>query len=309
MKKFVIIDGNAIIHRSYHAVPKYMRSPAGQPTNAVFGFTSILLGILEYEKPDYLAVAFDMKGPTFRHAELADYKGTRAKTDDDLISQFPVIHEMMDTWEIPKFGREGLEADDFIGIIATELEEKYEDIEIIIVTGDQDALQLVTERTTVVAPISGYTKVKRYNAEAVFEKLGIWPNQLADYKGLRGDASDNIKGVPGVGEKTAAKLLAQFGSVEGIYEHLEEVENEKLRELLRANEDKARLSKRIATILRKDGDFLLDMKKCSVDSFNCNAIRPVFQSLSFNSLLGRLDRLAKTQNRDTVANQNQATLF
>ncbi len=123
-------------------------------TNAVFGFTSILLGILEYEKPEYLAVAFDMKGPTFRHAELADYKGTRAKTDDDLISQFPIIHEMMDTWEIPKFGREGLEADDFIGIIATELEEKYDDIEIIIVTGDQDALQLVTERTTVVAPIS-----------------------------------------------------------------------------------------------------------------------------------------------------------
>lgn len=309
MKKFVIIDGNAIIHRSYHAVPKYMRSPSGLPTNAVFGFTSILLGILEYEKPDYLAVAFDMKGPTFRHAELADYKGTRAKTDDDLISQFPVIHEMMDTWEIPKFGREGLEADDFIGIISAELEEKYDDIEIIIVTGDQDALQLVTDRTTVVAPISGYTKVKRYNAEAVMEKLGVRPDQLADYKGLRGDSSDNIKGVPGIGEKTAVKLLEQFGSIDGIYENLEKVESEKLRELLRVNEDKARLSKRIATILRKDGDFLLDLKKCSVDNFKCDQVRKVFQEYSFNSLLGRLDRLAKTQNPDIVANQNQATLF
>lgn len=308
MRKFVIIDGNAIIHRCYHAVPKYMKSPAGVPTNAVFGFSSILLGILESEKPDYLTVAFDMKGPTFRHAEMVEYKATRAKTDDDLIVQFPVIRALLGTWKIPKFEREGLEADDFIGIISKELQVKHPDIDILIVTGDQDALQLVNEKTTMVSPISGYTKVKRYGPNEVFEKLGVWPNQVADYKGLRGDASDNIKGVPGIGEKGAQKLLAEFGSVEGIYERIEEVQPEKLRELLRANKDVAILSKRIATILRTDGEIDFKIDDCGVPCFDFDAVRKVFQELAFNSLLGRLDRM-QAKNKRVAPVEGQGSLF
>lgn len=308
MKKFVIIDGNAIVHRSYHALPKNLRARSGQLTNAVYGFTNILLGILEYEKPAYIAVAFDMKGPTFRHAEMADYKGTRAKTDDELISQFPIVREVLNSLSIPIFQKEGLEADDYLGIVAQELENHHPDVQTLIVTNDQDAFQLIRKNTTVVAPVSGYSKVKRYDRNAVKEKLGVWPEQVTDYKGLCGDSSDNIPGVPGIGPKTAIKLLDQFASLEGIYEHLEEVKPEKLQAKLREHEEGARLSKRIATILRKDGDLGFELGACQVHRFDIGAVRKLFDELSFKTPLRRVEALSKDW-EEQVRVEQQWSLF
>ena len=170
------------------------------------------------------------------------------------------------------------------------MEKKHPDVETVIVTGDKDAFQLVRGKTTVVTPISGYTKVVRYNREAVKEKMGVWPEQVPDYKGLCGDSSDNIPGVKGIGEKTAIKLLEAFGSVEGIYEHIEAVEPERIRELLRANEKEARLCKHVATILREDG-ISLDLNACAVHNFDMSRARTNFARFGFRSLLVRLEKL------------------
>lgn len=307
MKKFVIIDGNALVHRSYHALPKTLRSSKGELTNAVFGFTSILLGILEQERPDYLAAAFDMKGPTFRDALFAQYKATRVKTDDELIGQFPRVFEVLEVFSIPIFAKEGFEADDYLGIVTTKLRRSQSDIEILIVTGDQDALQLVGEGVTVVAPIRGYTKVKRYDRVAVKEKTGVWPEQVPDYKGLAGDISDNIPGVPGIGDKTAIRLLEEWGSMEGIYEHLGDVQPERIRELLRKNEDSARLSKKLATIVRED-DISVDLEASKIHNFDINKVHTLFAELSFKSHLARLEKLSQEWDKRRLE-EKQGSLF
>lgn len=303
MKKYVIIDGNAIVHRSFHAVPKTLSAPDGTLTNAVYGFTSILFGILENEKPDFLGVAWDMKGPTFRHLEFKEYKGTRAKTDDSLIAQFPLVYDLLDLMKVPCYKKPGLEADDFLGIVAEALPK---DMKLVIVTGDQDALQLVRENVEVVTPISGYTKVKRYDRAAVYEKLGVWPEQIPDYKGLRGDTSDNIPGVRGIGEKTAASLLADFGSVENLYKEIEKVGSERIRELLKVNSENALMSKRIATILRVDEGFDLRLKECEVEKFDIASLNALFEKLAFKSLIPRLEKIKRTWAK---VSDNQASLF
>ncbi|MBT4384953.1 hypothetical protein HOD30_04380 [Candidatus Peregrinibacteria bacterium] len=303
MKKFVLIDANAIIHRAYHALPKTLKAPSGQLTNAVYGFTGILLGILEVEQPDYIATAFDMRGPTFRHAEMADYKGTRAKTDDDLITQFPIVRQVLKALSVPIFEKAGLEADDFLGIVAKELEDEHKDIQTLIITSDQDALQLVRQDTYVVTPISGYSKVKRYDRDAVKEKLGVWPEQVTDYKGLRGDSSDNIPGVPGIGAKGAARLLEEFGNLDALYERLEEVKPERIRELLREHEDSARLSKKVATILTEDGDLGFKIEDCAVDDFDIDAVRALFDELRMRTPMRRVEALSKEWEQKRVEEQ------
>ncbi len=292
MKKFILIDGNALVHRCYHAVPKTLTAPDGSPVNAVYGFTSILLGILEVEKPDYLATAWDMKGPTFRDVIYTEYKATRNKTDDDLIVQFPRVREVLDALSIPVFEKEGLEADDYLGIVSELVETGHPDVATLIVTGDKDAFQLVRGNTIVVSPVSGYTKVIRYDRQAVKDKMGVWPEQVPDFKGLCGDNSDNIPGVMGIGEKTAVKLLAEWGTVENLYAHLEEVQPERVRELLRAEQDKAGLYKKVATILREDG-LEFDLEQSRVHTFDMDLARKVFSGFSFKTLLGRLEKLNK----------------
>jgi DNA polymerase I len=308
MKKFVIIDGNAIVHRSYHAVPKTLRSPNGQLTNAVHGFTGILLGILEKEKPEYLAVAFDMKGPTFRHEAFGDYKATRKKTDDELISQFPLVRGVLEALNVPIFEKPGLEADDYLGIVAKKVLGGDEEVQVVIVTGDQDALQLVRDGVVVVTPIKGYTEVKVYDRVAVKGKLGVWPEQVTDYKGLRGDSSDNIPGVPGVGEKTAVGLLEKFETLEGVYDRLSEVEPERIRGLLRDNEEAARMSKDIATILTEDGDLDFDLRKCEMHDFEIGKVRGLFEELAFRTHMGRVERLNKGWEKQRVT-EMQGSLF
>jgi DNA polymerase-1 len=308
MKKFVLIDANAIIHRAYHAMPKTLRTPEGQLTNAVYGFVSILLGILEYEEPDYIATAFDMKGPTFRDEMMTEYKGTRAKTDDDLISQFPLVQETLAALSIPIFEKPGLEADDYLGIVAYELEENHEDIQTVIVTNDQDAFQLIRKDTIVVTPLSGYSKIKRYGRHEVMEKLGVWPEQVPDYKGLRGDTSDNIPGVPGIGQKGATKLLAEFETLERIYERISEVKPDRIRGLLIEHEDSARLSKKVATILHKDEDLKFDIEACSVHDFNIDIVRVLFDRLRFRTPMRRVEALNKNWS-DKRESELQGSLF
>lgn len=307
MKKFVIIDGNAIVHRSYHALPKTLKAKNGQMTNAVYGFTTILLGILEVEDPAYIAVAFDMKGPTFRHAQMKDYKGTRKKTDDDLISQFPMVKKVLEALSIPIFEKAGLEADDYLGIVAKELEGN-KDVHTLIITNDKDAFQLVDEGTTVVSPVSGYSKVKRYDRDAVKEKMGVWPEQVTDYKGFAGDSSDNIPGVPGVGPKTTVNLLDQFGTLEGVYANLDDVANANLRAKLKEHEDSARLSKKVATILTEDGDLEFKLEACEVDDFDIKLVRTLFDDLSFRTPLRRVEMLNKGWEEQREAEQ-QWSLF
>ncbi len=310
MKKLILIDGNALVHRCYHAVPPTLRAPDGTQTNAVYGFTSILLGILEVEKPDYLVTAWDMKGPTFRDEVFTEYKATRMKTDDALIIQFPLVRQVLDALSIPAYEKEGLEADDFLGIVSEEVEKNHPDVQTVIVTGDKDAFQLVRGRTTVVTPVSGYTKVVRYDREGVKAKMGVWPEQVPDYKGLCGDTSDNIPGVKGIGEKTAIKLLEEFSSVEGIYERLEQVQPERIRELLRANEDAARLCKHVATILRED-HFHLDLNDCKVHDFDYERVRVLFEKFAFRSLWRRLEQLNKGWDfsRELEQREAQGQLF
>lgn len=307
MKTCVLIDSNALIHRSYHAVPPTLTSPSGQQTNAVYGFTGILLGILEQEKPDYLAAAFDKKGPTFRHEVFKEYKATRAKTDDALIAQFPLVRSVLQAFSVPIFEKSGFEADDYLGILSHEIEQNHPDVKVLLITNDQDAMQLVSDRVTLVSPVSGYKKVTRYNREGVFNKLGVWPEQVVDYKGLRGDTSDNIPGVPGIGPKTAVKLLEEFKSLEGIYGALEQVEPARIQGLLREHEDSARLSKKLATILREDGiDF--DLEACAVHDFDPDKVRALFHELAFKAPLRRVEGLVKRLEKERP-NPAQASLF
>lgn len=308
MKKFVIIDGNALIHRSYHALPKTLRTPEGILTNAVHGFTGILLGILEEEKPDYIATAWDMKGPTFRDELMEGYKGTRQKTDDELIGQFPLVYAVLEALSIPMFKKPGLEADDYLGIVSRVLEDTHPEIHTVIVTSDQDALQLVRKNITVVTPISGYKTVKRYDREAVKEKLGVWPEQVPDYKGLCGDSSDNIKGVPGIGKKTAVELLERFDHLDELYEHLEEIAKESLRKKLAENRDAAFTSRTVATILRHDGQLDFKLEACETHTFDIASVRAIFEKLAFNSHLRRVEFLNRAW-EGKRALESQVSLF
>lgn len=310
MKKLILIDGNAMVHRCYHAVPPHLKALDGSQINAVYGFTSIVLGILEVEKPDYLATAWDMHGPTFRDAIFTEYKATRMKTDDALIHQFPLVREVLNALSIPSFEKDGLEADDYLGILSEEAEQKHPEVQTLIVTGDKDAFQLVRGNTTVVSPVSGYTKVIRYDRQAVKDKMGVWPEQVPDFKGLSGDHSDNIPGVPGIGDKTACKLLEQFGTVEGIYERIEEVEPVRIRELMRAHEAEARLCKKVATILKEDG-VNLNLEACKVHDFDMERARQVFEKFAFRTLWRRLEGLNKgwDYTRELELREAQGKLF
>lgn len=306
MPKLVILDGHALIHRCYHAVPKTLRLPSGELVNAVYGFASILLGILQEEKPDFLAVALDEKGPTFRHASFDGYKETRTKTDDELISQFPQVYGLLEDLKVPLFREPGLEADDFLGLICEKMAHEHPETHIVIVTGDQDALQLVNDQVEVVCPISGYTKVKRYNKEAVVEKLGIFPNQVPDYKGLCGDSSDNLPGVPGIGPKGAVTLLTQYGTIEGIYEHLQDLPSGKTQETLEKNKELAFLCKQLATILREKEGFFFSLEACAASGFDFSALERVFEQFEFRSLIPRLQTIKK---RHAPVSPAQASLF
>lgn len=287
MKTFVIIDGHALIYRGYYAIPQ-LRTASGELVNAVYGFSTVLLSMLEKLKPDYLAVAFDLQGPTFRHEAYEGYKATRADTPDDLFPQVPRVRQVVEAFQIPVFEMPGFEADDLIGTLAKQIE-AYPDIEFLIVSGDMDLTQLITDQVKVLSPLSGFNDVKTYDAQAVMDKYGIWPNQMVDYKSLVGDVSDNIPGVPGIGKKTASKLLFQYETLDGIYDHLDEIGGA-LGEKLRNGRESALQSNQLARIVTTV-PAVLDLELCHTTQVDSARVRLLFGELEFRRLIPRFEAL------------------
>jgi DNA polymerase I len=284
MAKCIIIDGNSIINRAFYALPP-LTNGAGLHTNAVYGFTNMLLRLIEEEKPTHMLVAFDAGKVTFRHAEYGEYKGGRAKMPPELAEQFPLLKELLRAMGIRQFELEGYEADDIIGTLTKRADEQG--VETLVVSGDKDMLQLASGHVTIALTRKGISETEKYDPEAIKEKYNITPAQIIDLKGLMGDSSDNIPGVPGVGEKTALKLLHEFGTVENVLANVDDVKG-KIKEAIRENADKARMSKEIATIYR---EVALDAEwdELAFSGYDSAATKSMFQKLEFKSLLERLD--------------------
>ena len=287
MKKplLLLFDGHALVHRAFHALPPLSVSKTGEPTGAVYGFIRMLLKTVQDLKPTHWAVAFDRPAPTFRHLEFKEYKAQRPEAPDELRQQFGRVRQVVKAFNIPTFEMDGYEADDLLGTLARQAADQG--IDTIIVSGDNDMLQLVSPRVKVLLPKRTFGETTLYDTAAVHQKLGVAPEQIPDFKGLKGDPSDNIPGVPGVGEKTASKLIQLYGSVEGIYEHIDEVTPQKLRETLLAKEGMAKQSKRLATI-RTDAPVDFDAAQCQAIAFNRSELAPLFRELEFFSLANSL---------------------
>ena len=309
-EKIVIIDSHALIHRAYHALP-VLTSPDGQAVQAVYGFASVLLRVIKELKPQYLVAAFDMAGPTFRHKEFQDYKAQRPVTDDELINQFPLVKELVAAFGIPVLECQGYEADDVIGTVVEKLKNK-KDLEKIIVTGDLDSLQLIDDGNVKVYTLKkGVGDTVIYDQAAVTERFeGLGPKQMADFKGLKGDPSDNIPGVPGIGEKTAITLLKEYGNLENLYKNLKDIKTKspKLFEKLSANKDQAFLSKKLA-IIKRDVPVDFDITAASFDLGNDEEIKKLFFRFGFRSLVSRLNDLKNQGGTMSNAAPEQAQLI
>ena len=245
---FLLVDGNAIVHRAFHALPPTLTDRQGNPTNAVFGFARILLASIKQFHPEYITVAFDVPGPTHRDKLYAEYKAKRVKAPQSLYDQIPVIQGFLDCLEIPHFGITGYEADDVIGTLAHGIQSELKSVETIILTGDNDTLQLINQHTKVALPQRGIQPPQVYDATAVMGKYGLTPKQIIDFKALRGDASDNIPGVNGIGEKTAVTLLQAYKTLEAVYQNIEKITPAGVRDKLIHGQDSAYLSQELATI-------------------------------------------------------------
>jgi len=284
----LLFDGNALVHRAFHALPPLTQSKTGEMVNAVYGFASTLLKVFADFKPTHWAVAFDRPAPTFRHEMFEEYKAQRPATPEELKSQIKKVHQLVEAFHIPVFEIDGFEADDVLGTLSKQADEQG--VETIIVTGDNDMLQAVLPRVKALTPRRAFTDTVLYDEEAVEQKYGIKPEQLTDLKALVGDVSDNIPGLPGVGEKTAAKLLQQYGSLRGIYDHIEDITPGKLQDTLREYRDQAFRNKELSTIV-KDVPVKLDLKTCQVSHYDRNEVTKLFQELEFIKLLSRLPQI------------------
>jgi DNA polymerase-1 len=287
-KRCVLIDGHSLAYRAYYALPADLATSAGQLTNAVYGFTSMLIKVLEEFKPQSVIVAFDRGKPEFRTEVFEDYKAHRKPMPDELREQMDIIHAVLEALGIPIIEEEGYEADDVLATLTAVLPE---DEEVLIVTGDRDALQLVNERVRVVANRRGITDIIVYDPEEVSRKYGVDPGQILDYLALKGDASDNIPGVPGIGEKTAASLISEYGSLDGVYDHIGEMKAGKIRKALEENRESAYLSRDLA---RMRSDVPIPQEGgtgWSLQPWDEGEVQRVFDSLEFRKLYGRLKEL------------------
>lgn len=301
-KRLVIIDGNHLIHRAFYAIQAPLKTSAGEPTNALYGFVGMLINILEQEKPDYLAVTFDEHAPTFRHEVHEGYKATRTKAPDDLYAQIPRIKEMAHRFKAPVFSLAGYEADDLMGTLSAQA--KAKGVTTFLVTGDMDALQLVDEATFVVFPHKGYREPLLYDRGRVAEKYGVYPDQIIDYKALVGDTSDNIKGVDGIGPKGAEKLLKDYKTLENLYAHLTDLP-EVVRLKLERNRDQAFFAKHLATIVR-DVPANLDLEACRVSHLDFKGLASFLKEMEINSLARRLDKITPAEAKVSA---DQMSLF
>ncbi len=293
----LLFDGNALVHRAFHALPPLTQRKTGELVNAVYGFASTLLKVFADFKPTHWAIAFDRPTPTFRHEMFEEYKAQRPATPEDLKTQIKKVHQLVEAFHIPVFEIDGFEADDVLGTLSRQADEQG--VETIIVTGDNDMLQAVLPRVRTLAPRRSFTDTVLYDEEAVEQKYGIKPEQLADLKALAGDVSDNIPGVPGVGEKTATRLLQQYGSLQGIYDHISDVAPSKLQDTLREYHNQAFRSKELSTIV-KDVAIKLDLRDCQVSHYDRNEVARLFQELEFINLLPRLPQTKAGDSQPTA---------
>ena len=299
MKKplLVLFDGNAIVHRAYHALqqpgkPPFTVSQTGEVVSAVYGFALMLIKVVNELKPTHYAIAFDVKGPTFRHKMFEEYKAQRPETPEELVAQLGRVRQLVTAFHMPIFELEGYEADDILGALSRQAGEQG--VDTIIVTGDADAMQLVSPAVRILYPRPGktFSDTMLYDEAGVVEKFGVIPAQVADFKGLVGDPSDNIPGVPNIGKKTATKLLQQFGSIDEIYARIDEVNPPRIQTILRENEDMARQCKQLATI-DTQMPVTLDLDDCRVSHYERSQVTELFRELEFSSLLSRLPGMAE----------------
>jgi DNA polymerase I len=301
-RTLAVIDGNSLIHRAYHALPPTMTAPDGRPTNAAFGFISMLLKLVADLSPDGVVCAFDLGKPAFRTEALAQYKVHRPPTDPELKAQFPIVKELLGALAVPIVEVEGWEGDDILGTLAAR--GAAAGMHVLLVTGDRDAFQLVTDDVSVVTTKKGITDIVVYGPEQVFERYGVTPAQVADYLGLKGDTSDNIPGVAGIGEKTAAKLLQQYGSLDEVIAHADEIAG-KVGENLRDHEDAARASRVVATIAC-DVPVDIDLESVEFGGFDPATVAKAFGELRFTTLLERALALRGGAWRQTAARPEPA---
>lgn len=296
-KTVAVIDGNSLMHRAYHAVPPTMTAPDGTPTNAAFGFISMLMKFIETAHPDAIICAFDKGKPTFRIKALSQYKAQRPPMDDDLRVQFPIIENLLDAMGIPVVTLKGWEGDDILGTISARDEELG--YKTLLVTGDKDAYQLVSDLTHVVTTKKGITDVVIYGPDEVKERYGVTPEQFTDFLGLKGDKVDNIPGVPGIGDKRAASMLQAYGNLEGIYDNLDKFKGKQL-ENLTNHKDDAFLSREVATIVR-DADLDIDPSEVSFPSFDVQEVTKAFSDVRFMAHLHKVLSLVDQDEPETAA--------
>ena len=285
--KIVLIDGHSILNRAFYGLPD-LTNAEGLHTNAIYGFLTIMFKLLEEEKPDYLTVAFDVHAPTFRHKMYAEYKGTRKPMADELRQQVPVIKEVLQAMGVKTIECAGLEADDLIGTLSKRCERK--DMEVVVISGDRDLLQLATEHVKIRIPKTkqGRTEIEDYYAKDVFERYQVTPEEFIDLKALMGDTADNIPGVPGIGEKTATKIITQYHSIETAHDHVEELKPPRASKSLNEYWDLAVLSKELATI-NVNAEFSYELSEAKLGNIYTEEAYVVFQKLEFKNLLSRFD--------------------
>ena len=283
-KKYILVDGQGLLYRAFYALPQ-LTTTYGQVINAVYGFTMILIKLLEEEKPEYMTITFDTPIPTFRHKEFKEYKAHRKKMPAELVSQIPLIKEIINDYNIAICSKEGYEADDVIGTLAKEAEKR--NCNTIIVTGDKDAFQLTSPHTKIMTTIKGVTEVKIYDEEDIRKKYGVGPEKIVDVLALKGDASDNIPGVPGIGEKTALALIKEFGSLKNILNNPDKISKKSLREQIKKYEDQINMSKKLATIVR-EVPMEYDFDSFKVKLPNYEELWKIFKKLEFKNLLKKI---------------------
>ncbi|OGP93476.1 MAG: DNA polymerase I [Deltaproteobacteria bacterium RBG_16_48_10] len=287
--RLLLIDGSSYIYRAFYAI-SHLSNSKGLPTNAAYGFTQMILKVLKDQRPEYLAVVFDAKGPTFRSEAYKEYKANRPAMPESLVLQIPYIKKIIESYRIPTLEMEGYEADDLIGAVAKRMEQEAD---VIVITGDKDILQLVSDHIQVYDPM----KEKRFGVEEVVDRFGLRPDQMVEMMGLAGDAIDNIPGVPGIGEKTATELIKNFGSIENLLAHLDQVRQKRLKEKLETYGEQARLSRRLATI-RTDVPISIELKHFLLPLPDLRSLREIFKELEFNKLLKELPEEKSSKEMD-----------
>jgi len=300
-RKLVIIDGNAIMHRAFHAIPK-LTTPQHEPINAVYGLVSMLLNILQNLKPTHLTVCFDEKKPTFRHREFKKYQSQRPPTHEDLSSQFEKARDFLKSAKIPIYSKSGFEADDLIGTISSQVASHKETTNVVIVTGDRDILQLVNDKVKLFMPLGGLSNGKIYGEAETIERMGVKPSQIVDFKGLVGDPSDNYKGVSGIGPKTAVSLIEKFGDFKSIYENLEKIPEKTREKLLKSKKD-AGMSYKLAKIVT-NVPFKFNFEEMGKWDMGSDEVLKLFSKFGFKTLTKRVISFSKQ-----LESERQTSLF